>query len=235
LPERGLGLLLLHALPLDGSMWASQMDLLPGAVWAPTLYGLGDCIGAWAAGALRQVPCEHLIVAGCSVGGSCALEVAALAPERVAALVLIGAKAAHRPDPTFRDAALAQLQGGGVEIAWARYWAPLFSQQTDPAVVEAARQTALRQGPEALARGVSVFHSRPGREALVACWPGPLWVVTGAEDPTPGPEACHALAASAPNAQLRVLPSCGHYVSLEQPRVLRALLAEVLAQVRADA
>jgi pimeloyl-ACP methyl ester carboxylesterase len=127
LADQELGLLLLHALPLDGSMWASQMDLLPGAVWAPTLYGLGDSIEAWAAAVLQQVPCERLIVAGCSVGGSCALEVAALAPERVAALVLIGAKAGHRPEPALRDTALALLQGEGVEAAWARYWAPLFS------------------------------------------------------------------------------------------------------------
>lgn len=34
-------LLLLHALPLDGSMWAAQLDLLPNATYAPTLYGLG--------------------------------------------------------------------------------------------------------------------------------------------------------------------------------------------------
>lgn len=35
-------LLLLHALPFGGSMWASQLALLPGATYAPTLYGLGD-------------------------------------------------------------------------------------------------------------------------------------------------------------------------------------------------
>ncbi|MBX4910893.1 MULTISPECIES: hypothetical protein [Rhizobium] len=33
-----LELLLLHALPLDGTMWAEQMELLPGATYAPTLY-----------------------------------------------------------------------------------------------------------------------------------------------------------------------------------------------------
>ena len=39
-----LELLLLHALPLDGSMWAEQMKLLPEATYAPTLYSLGDRI-----------------------------------------------------------------------------------------------------------------------------------------------------------------------------------------------
>jgi hypothetical protein len=45
-------LLLLHALPLDGTMWANQMGLLPGATYAPTLYPFGDCIEDWAAKAL---------------------------------------------------------------------------------------------------------------------------------------------------------------------------------------
>lgn len=31
-------LLPLNALPLDGAMWARQMQLLPGATYAPTIY-----------------------------------------------------------------------------------------------------------------------------------------------------------------------------------------------------
>ena len=49
-----LGLLFLHALPFDGSMWAGQMDLLPGASIAPTLYGLGDTVEEWAAAVLAR-------------------------------------------------------------------------------------------------------------------------------------------------------------------------------------
>lgn len=42
-----LELLLLHALPLDGTMWAEQMELLPGTTYAPTLYPFGDQIEVW--------------------------------------------------------------------------------------------------------------------------------------------------------------------------------------------
>ena len=62
-------LLLLHALPLDGSMWAGQMALLPGSTYAPTLYALGDSVEEWAAEALKLVKGDRLIVVGCSVGG----------------------------------------------------------------------------------------------------------------------------------------------------------------------
>jgi pimeloyl-ACP methyl ester carboxylesterase len=47
---------------------------------------------------LRLAKGDRLIVVGCSVGGSCALELAVAAPDRIAALVLIGTKAERRPD-----------------------------------------------------------------------------------------------------------------------------------------
>src|SRR5258707_9280720 len=94
-----LELLFLHALPLDGSMWAGQKQLLPGSTFTPTLYPFGDSIEAWAAAALKLAKGDRLVVVGCSVGGSCALELAVAAPDRVAALVLIRTKAERRPDP----------------------------------------------------------------------------------------------------------------------------------------
>ncbi|MBD9490459.1 alpha/beta fold hydrolase [Ensifer sp. ENS11] len=102
-----LELLLLHGLPLDGTMWAKQMELLPGATYAPTLYSFGDRIESWAEKALALTTAQRLVVVGCSVGGSCALEVAALAPDRVPALVLIGTKAWRRLDPVYHASALA--------------------------------------------------------------------------------------------------------------------------------
>jgi pimeloyl-ACP methyl ester carboxylesterase len=74
-----LELLFLHALPLDGSMWSAQMQLLPGSTYEPTLYPLGDSVEAWAAAALKVPKGDRLIVVGCSIGGSCALELAVAA------------------------------------------------------------------------------------------------------------------------------------------------------------
>ncbi|WP_448475396.1 alpha/beta fold hydrolase [Martelella sp. FLE1502] len=55
-----------------------------------TLYSFGDRIESWEEKALALTTAKPLIVVGCSVGGSCALEVAALAPDRVAALMFSG-------------------------------------------------------------------------------------------------------------------------------------------------
>lgn len=226
--RNGLELLLLHALPLDGSMWAAQRELLPGATFAPTLYPLGDSVEAWAGATLSMTKADRLIVVGCSVGGSCALELAAIAPERVAALVLIGTKAKHRPDPAFHAAALRTLKEDGVEKTWESLWAPLFSHSTASEVVDGARRILLRQSQLDIARGITAFHSRPSREQLLSTFRNPIIVVTGADDVAPGVETSRAQAASARHGRLHVVSGCGHYVPLEQPDKLNAILEGVI-------
>ncbi len=227
-PDSTLGLLFLHALPLDGSMWAAQEDLLPGSSHAPTLYGLGDTVESWAREALKGAKGDRLIVVGCSVGGSCALDVAVAAPDRVAALVLIGTKAKHSPDPALHAAALEIIESEGLSRAWAAYWAPLFSRSTDERVLEAARSAALSQQPADIARGVTAFHRRKSRDRFVSDCRIPIIVVTGEDDVAPGLKHSAELAASAALGRLYVIPSCGHYVPLEQPNALRAILDDVI-------
>lgn len=168
-------------------MWSAQMDLFPGATLAPTLYGFGDDIRQWATAVLASARGERLIVVGCSVGGSCALEIAALAPERVAALVLIGTKAEHRPEPDLHHTALDTIHRAGLEAAWDTYWAPLFSRDVALRVVAEAKRVTLRQSPQNIARGVGVFHTRPSRQDVLSTFPRPITIVTGADDVAPGP------------------------------------------------
>lgn len=192
-----LELLFLHALPLDGSMWAGQKQLLPGSTYTPTLYPFGDSIEAWAAAALKVAKGDRLVVVGCSVGGSCALELAVAAPERVAALVLIGTKAVHRPDPALHASALEMLQEKGLEEAWKVFWAPLFSRSAKSRVVSDAKRIMLRQSPLDVARGVTAFHRRQSRDQFLSAFPRPVIVVTGADDVTPGQKVSTAQANSA--------------------------------------
>lgn len=223
----GLALLFLHALPLDGRMWSGQADLRPGSTYAPTLYGHGDSLGDWAASALALVREARMVVVGCSVGGSCALEVAMRAPERVVALVLIGTNARHRPDPGLHARALRTLEQGGVEAAWDAFWHPLFSEGNRDARAE-GRRLAVSHTAEEIARGVSVFHTRPDRQSVLAAFAGPVVYVTGDADVAPGPESSARQAGLARDGQLHVIEGCGHYVPLERPDSLNAILQSVL-------
>ena len=145
---------LLHALPLDGTMWRSVGRDLRHEVVAPNLYQLGSTLEEWAAGVLRLAGDGPLVVVGNSVGGSCAIEVARLAPAAVRHLVLIGAKPSHRPEPGYRDAAVRLLETEGMEAAWPVYWQPLLGPAAPPAVSEAVRQIAHAQRAEDVIREV---------------------------------------------------------------------------------
>ena len=222
-----IGILFLHALPLDGRMWSAQMDLLPGSTYAPTLYGYGDAMRGWATAALSPVKEERIIVVGNSVGGSCALEMASIAPERVAALVLVGTNARHRPNPELHASALHILGQAGVEAAWATFWNPLFADGNAEARSQAL-QLALSHPAQDIARGVSVFHTRPDREALLSELDIPVVFVTGADDTAPGPESSARQTGLIRHGRLHVIGDCGHYVPMERPDELNAILREVI-------
>jgi pimeloyl-ACP methyl ester carboxylesterase len=222
-------LLLLHALPLDGSMWAAQADLLPGRTFAPMLYGFGESIEGWAAEVLKLVTGDRVVVVGCSVGGSCAIEVALMAPERVGAVVLVGTKAAHRPDPASRDAALEMIEQDGLECAWESIWSPMFSTRAVPGAHDYGKCIALRQSPDDVAKGIKAFHSRPSRS--LSDIGNRVIVVTGEDDRNPGRAMNAEQAALARDGRLHVIADCGHYVPLEQPQVLNSILREIIGTV----
>ena len=123
---------LLHALPFDGRMWQAEQAWLPGPTLAPTLYRFGSTLEDWASGVLHVAPADPFVIVGCSIGGSCALEVARAAPERVLGIVLVGAKAGVRPEPGVRDEACQVLAERGMEAAWRTWWRPLFGPSTPP-------------------------------------------------------------------------------------------------------
>jgi pimeloyl-ACP methyl ester carboxylesterase len=219
---------LLHALPLDGSMWTDVEPTLRGPVFAPTLYGLGETIEEWASAIVAMTGNGPLAVVGNSIGGSCAVEIARLAPDRVKLIVLIGAKPGHRPEPAFRDEALAALARGGMAECWPRYWEPLIAPNASPSVVDRLRTIAFAQDVDDLARGVRVFHGRPDRGAFLHEWNGPVQVVGGDADPI---AAAHTAASTLPSATYQWMAGVGHYVPVEAPTRLATLLRKAIADL----
>ncbi len=222
-------LLLLHPLPLDGSIFSDDLHALTDGSFAPTLYEVGDDLRAWARAALDAAGEGPVVVVGNSIGGSCAIEVARLAPRKVKALVLCGAKPGHRPDPTLRDEALHVLASDGLRAAWERYWLLLFGPAASPEVLQRGWASALWQDAEAVSSGVRAFHARPDRGAFLASWPGPVWLVSGEHDIRP--ERSRHLASRLPRGTFQLVMGAGHYVPLEAPRELAAITAEALAAV----
>ena len=141
-------LVLLHAFPLNRHMWAPQLELMPGATIAPDLYELGESIESWAIATLDTLGPGPLIVVGASMGGSCALEMARLAGDRIEALVLVGAKAGYRPEPKLRDAYIESLETEGLMGLWPDLQTLAFGAASDERFVSRVREMALEQRTE---------------------------------------------------------------------------------------
>lgn len=217
-------LVLLHPLPLDSSIWPEELTGRVDGCIAPNLYSLGRDIRDWAKAVLDLAGRGRLTLVGNSVGGSCAIEVALLAPDKVDALVLSGTKAGHDPEPDFRDEVLQLLDEAGIEEAWDRYWRPLFGPDVPDDTIRLARGIAVGQGASAIATGVSVFHSRPDRDSFLDEWQGPVWVVSGAHDIHPA--RARDSAARLARGQFREVQGAGHYVPLEAPEEFCGIVAE---------
>ena len=109
-------LLLLHAFPLDPDMWGAQRPVLEGhEVVAPSIYGRGKTMDAWAESLLGELEGPFDCCVGASMGGGCALALERQSPGLLRALVLAGAHAG--PDAperrSFREEQIAELRAQG--------------------------------------------------------------------------------------------------------------------------
>jgi pimeloyl-ACP methyl ester carboxylesterase len=206
-----VNVLLLHAWPLDESMWAPQLEPIRAAGLtpvAPRLYGRGASIDGWAAQLLDEVDGPFVAV-GASMGGYCALALARRASERVPGLVLAASRAdADAPErKASRDELIARLRAEGVPPEY----------ETDvPAEDLAMAQEAIRD--------------RPDLSSVASSFGGPLLVCVGDEDEIVPVEVARELAADALLGSLEVFEGAGHLLGVEQPERFNDVLLEYLAQ-----
>ncbi len=177
-------------------------------------------------------------VAGHSLGGRVAGELAAREPSRVLSLVLVNPVGAVPYGFTdrlkwkgmSRRAVLTSVPDASLRSASAYGFA--VDSPGKAAFVE--RTVAARKGPEgtALARAVEmsvdgVLEAPPLLERLRGT-KNPLCIVAGALDPLAPPEESRRLLLARPDAWFELLPGLGHYPMLEDPRRLAETLRAFL-------
>ena len=177
---------------------------------------------------------------GYSMGGRAALALAALHPERVRSLLLVGASAGI-PDATERaarvrddEALAAAIEREGVPGFVERWMAlPLFASQARLGATALAEQRAqrLRNRAHGLAnslRGMGAGAQPPLHDAL-ARLAAPACFVAGAEDAKFSALA-EQLAAIAARGEARVIANTGHAAHLEAPGAFTALALAFFAR-----
>jgi pimeloyl-ACP methyl ester carboxylesterase len=229
--------LLLHAFPFDARMWDGARPPLADAGFetvAPDLPGAELELGfpAWAERVLGTVGGDFVPV-GSSMGGYLAFELWREAPERIAAMALIGTRAT--PDsPEQREAredSIRLLGEAGREPFWEELAPRLFATDADPAVVEAAHELALVQPITGLVTAQETIRDRVDSRPTLSTIDVPVLVLVGEEDRLTPPSDSEALVAALPNARFSRIAGAGHLVALERPAAVAQRLVGFLEEV----
>jgi len=242
----GPGVVLLHAFPLDSSMWRHQVEALSDEfrVIAPDLPGFGgsavsagltiDSVADVVAELLDHLGMnERVIVGGVSMGGYASLGFARLYPQRVRALILADTKA----DPDDEDGRanrdrLIQLVADRGPAALADEMLPKAlapgTAAAKPDVVRVVRETAARQSADGLTVALRALRDRPDARPGLAHISFPTLVLVGDQDGVTPPEKARELVAVIPNARLVTIPAAGHFSNLEEPVAFTNAVREFL-------
>ena len=163
-----------------------------------------------------------LVLIGCSMGGMVALEALRQAPQRIAALALLGSSA--RADVAamvfLRREAIKRFEAGRMdEVLRANLPAAFHPRHAgDAALVESYFQMIRRAGAaQLIAQNRAVMARADLRPHLGAIRCPTLVMVGEADALTPLAEA-REMADAIPGARLVQLPECGHMLTLEAPQ-----------------
>ena len=230
-------MLLLHAFPFDARMWDGIRPALDEAGFeavAPDLPGADVELGfdTWSQRVLELVAGPFVPV-GSSMGGYLAFELWRRAPERIAAMALVGTRAT--PDSPeqreARDDSIRLLGEAGREPFWSELAPRLFGPGADPAVVAAARALALAQPVTALVAAQETIRDRVDSRPVLPTIDVPVLVLVGEEDRLTPPADSEAMVAALPNARFSRIAGAGHLTPLEQPDVVAAELVDFLEEI----
>jgi pimeloyl-ACP methyl ester carboxylesterase len=212
--------LLLHAFPLDKSMWEPQRAALAGLeVIAPRLYGRGQTMNEWADSIAGETQGD-LAVVGASMGGYCALALARRAPERVRGLLLAGS----RPDADSderragRQDTIELIRNEGLDGLWRMMAPKLFHDQS------VADEHLVYRDADALVTALAAVRDREDSTDVVRSFSGPVQFVIGEFDP-------YVSAEEVSEFDVRELRGAGHLVNLERPDEFNVILREFVDSV----
>lgn len=196
----------------------------------------GSDIAAWAAGLLQRLE-GPLIVAGHSMGGRVAMEMAHQAPDRVIGLVL--ANTGHGPRRDGEEAKrqeMIDLGHSGIDALAERWLPPMLApgNRDDAALVERLTQMVRRAGPDQHERQIRALLGRPNATAYLGELTCPILLITGSEDGW-SPVAQHQdIANAVPDARLVVIDEAGHFAPVERPDPVTRAISEWLDQTFGD-
>ena len=230
-------LVLIHAFPLDSTMWAPQLEAFPGVV-APDLPGFGsapDLMTSIAAGtqaviaAMDAEDVSEAVVLGLSMGGYVALDLWRTHPDRVRGMVLANTRAESDDEAgrQKRKDLADRLRSEGSDFLVASP-PPLLSEQAPAALAEQVRRTIAAQAAAAIAAASEAMAGRPDSTPDLSGISVPVLVINSENDALIPPDITARIADGIPGAVLETIPAAGHLSNMEAPDIFSELLSSHL-------
>jgi pimeloyl-ACP methyl ester carboxylesterase len=248
----GLPLVLLHAFPLDHRMWHRVLPLADHLrLVIPDQRGFGESAGgddsAPGPASIEQLAedvvglldalhvSEPAVIAGVSMGGYVAQQVAARHPDRVHSLILCDTKfAADTPEARAGRTDLATRVGRVGQRILAEAMIPNLLAKASTVDTPAKRngveqllhEMITRQPVATIQAALAALGQRPDMTAAMQQCNLPVLLVCGAEDTITPPAVMQTMEELLPRGRLLVVPEAGHLVPLEAPDIFcEAVLA----------
>jgi pimeloyl-ACP methyl ester carboxylesterase len=217
----GLTAVLLSGNMCDARMWRGNDDALRsalsrrGVTWVVDAdCTMDDSIAAMAFRALAQAE-GQLLTFGFSMGAIVAAEMAAIAPDRIAGMVLAGYNAtADLPDrAAHRPVQQSDVRAGGLEELKPNYLAA--DRRGDAGLLTLLRDMGMGLGADVFLRQSEALRNRESRVALLPTLSMPVLYGCGLEDALCPPAWHREWAAITPEATLAEFAGVGHMLPLE--------------------
>ena len=224
-------LILLPGMLSTPRVWEAVVPLLDSALRVTGVrIDWDDSVAGMAESVLAQAP-PRFSLAGHSLGGIVALEIARRAPDRLERLVLLNCSA--------RAASAAQLDGWSAlaERTAAGSFEEVIAEQArvnlgpaavDPNAHSAWTEDARSVGADGLLRQLAAQRTRPDSRQTLPAVRVPTLVISGGRDEVCPPELQRELAAGLPTARLTDIDSAGHLSPLDSAGPVAGLLNEFL-------
>jgi pimeloyl-ACP methyl ester carboxylesterase len=225
-------LILLPGLMCDAAVWRAQIAAFE-SVWdvrVADLHGQ-DSFDAMVQAALALAD-GPFALAGHSMGGRVAMQVAAATPERVQRLALLDT-GAHLPTPGEAESRLALVATGereGVEAVIQTWLPPMLApaNRENRALWDEIAAMQRRAGVQTLKRQQQALLNRRDGFAQLDTVKVPTAFITGALDSWSPPEQHREMQAHVAGSTLTVIGNCGHMAPMEAPEAVNQAFADWL-------
>ena len=225
-------LVLLPGMMCDARMYAPQIEALKDIAECQVGYlGGADNIADIAKQVLLDAP-EKFALAGLSMGGIVAMEVARQAPQRVTRLALMDTNPWVEEDDVkaTRNTQIDAAQAGQLEQLLRETMVPRYLANPHSPLTELCVQMGLTLGKDVFIRQSLALQTRRDQKITLANLNKPCLVLMGEEDELCPIDRHECMVALLPQVAFVKIANAGHIPTLEKPAATNAALKQWMVQ-----